>query len=179
MEFLIIVFILLISVAIVIYGVFSHFKKSERDSYYAAAGNILREEFLVYSLKNTISDSSDVVQPNCQKMMLYIKLKNSGNKVQFVFDPEKKVMIGRDKFNSNIYINEMLVSQHHCCIYSENGNVLIKDLNSSNGTYVKRGLFKKFNLFNGEALQLRNGDSVIVGSNKFKITLFFYDMMLM
>lgn len=179
MEIILIILIVLIAVIVTGFGVLSHLKKVERGKYYMAAANIIREDFLNFSLQNPVNNDGSFNMPSEQRTMLYIKLKTSGKKAQFVFDPAKRILIGRDKFNSNIYINEAFVSQHHCSIFSENNLVFLQDMNSANGTYVKRGFLKKYHLLNGQHIQLRSNDTIIIGSNKFRIILFFYDMALM
>ena len=166
MELLLIILMVVISAGVIIFAVISHFKKIEKEKYYMAAGNIIREDFLNYSLQNTFSKEKECEIPSTKKMMLYIKSKSAGKKSQFVFDPEKKVLIGRDKFFSNIYINEAPVSQKHCSIYSKNNMVFLQDMNSTNGTIVKRGLFSKIFLTNGHYIELKSKDKLIIGSIK-------------
>ena len=113
------------------------------------------------------------------KIMIYIKTLNRKQKAQFVFDPEKGVNIGRDSEKNNIFINEASVSMNHCKIFSDNMKVYICDLNSSNGTILKRGLFGNYLLEGGNSCELMSGDRVCIGSNVFKITLFYYDMVTM
>ena len=81
---------LLILIAVVIVKLNS--QKSERDKYYTAAGNIIKEEYLNYCLTNDINSDNKADAPNGQKIMIYIKTLNRKQKAQFVFDPEK---IGR------------------------------------------------------------------------------------
>ncbi len=51
------------------------------------------------------------------------------------------IAIGRHS-DSNIIIDSLKVSRHHCMIAKHMlGHWYIRDLNSSNGTYVKRGEF--------------------------------------
>jgi hypothetical protein len=176
MEILIIVLIALITIFIIIFAVVSSLKKSERQKYYAAAENILREDYLNYSLKNTMYSDEQYQEPSSKKTMVYLKSKSSGKKAQFVFDPEKKITVGRDKNKNNIYINDMYVSQNHCSIFSMDDKVYLQDLNSINGTIVKRGIFKKYEIFNGCFIELRSNDRIIIGNNCIKIILFYFDM---
>ena len=80
---------LLILIAVVIVKLNS--QKSERDKYYTAAGNIIKEEYLNYCLTNDINSDNKADAPNGQKIMIYIKTLNRKQKAQFVFDPEKGV----------------------------------------------------------------------------------------
>lgn len=179
MEVIVIILMVLISAAVIILGVTSHKMKMKRERYYVAAGNILREDFLNYSIENPLNYDGLLQRPKGQKTMIYIETKSNGKKVQFVFDPEKRIMIGRDKFNSNIYINEAFVSQQHCCIFSIGDEIYLQDLGSENGTQINRGLFKRYTLFDEQCIKLRSNDSIVIGYNKFKVTLFYFDMALM
>lgn len=176
MEVLIIVLLLLVFVLMIILTVRNHIKKSERQKYYAAAGNVLREEFLDYSLQNTVTTERIITEPRPAKMMLYLKSKSSGKKAQFVFDPEKEISIGRNVADNSIFINDPQVSQLHCCIYSENDRVYIRDMCSANGTFVKRGMFTRYDLFNGNQMELQTGDKIVVGPCEFSVCLFYYDL---
>lgn len=171
--------IIFIFVLIVIFVVISHIKKSERQKCYAAAGNLLREEFLNYALQNTICPDSDITEPKSAKMMLCLKSKSVGKKAQFVFDPEKIVRIGRDDSENNIFINEASVSQKHCQIYSNDFKVFLLDLFSVNGTVVKRRVFKKYRILDGNQIELRTGDKIVIGSAEFKVYLFYYNLTVM
>ena len=111
--------------------------------------------------------------------MIYLKSKSSGRKTQFVFDPENTVKIGRDNDQSNIFINEASVSQNHCLIYCAGDHVYLQDTGSANGTYLRRGLFKNYSIFDGNQIELRTGDVICVGSCEFKVCLFYYDLTVM
>lgn len=176
MEAAVIILLLLVFVFLIILTIRNHIKKTERQKYYAAAGNILREEFLNYSLQNTVSPENTISEPRAAKVMLYLKSQSPGKKAQFVFDPEKGIDIGRDSGRCNIFINEAEVSQFHCRIYSQNDRVFLQDMGSSNGTFVKRGVIKKYGLFNGNQIELKTGDKVLIGSCVFDIYLFYYDL---
>lgn len=178
-SIIIIVVVVVLIIGIAVYIFVSNKKKTEREKYYTASGNILKEEFLNYLLQNPMNTDGDQHVPNAQKTMIYIKSVNSKPKKQYVFDPEKRILIGRDKNESNIYLNEAFVSQYHCCIFSDGSKVYLSDMNSANGTILKRGLFKKYNIYNQAVIELKSGDRITIGSNTFKVILFYYDMVLM
>ena len=175
MEIAIIIMLLLIFVACIVLLVVYNRKKNEEIRYYAAAGNILREDFLNYALQNHFDDNAEAEKPRGRKMMIYLKVKGHKDD-RFVFDPEKDIRIGRDKNRSNIFINDHTVSQDHCRIYAKNDCVYLKDCNSSNGTRLMRGVFGNYALTGGSGMELRTGDKIIVGSCVFAVTLFYYDM---
>lgn len=171
---LIIVLLVLIFILLIVLIVRNHMRKTEQQKYLAAAGNILREEFLNYSLQNSVMPQSGVSEPRPAKVMIYLKSKSSGKKTQFVFDPEKEIRIGRNNEN-NIFINESAVSQFHSRIYSQNDRVFLQDMHSSNGTFVGRGM-KRYELRDGNQIELRTGDKIQIGSCEFSVCLFYYDL---
>ena len=175
MEIVIIILLLAVFVLLIVLTIKYHLTKSEKQKYYAAAGNILREEFLDYSLRNTASPGTQAAEPRSAKMMLYLKSKSSGKNVQFVFDPENEVTIGRDSGKCSIFINEPQVSQRHCRIYSYRDKVYLQDMGSANGTYVRRGFLKNYEILDGNQIELRTGDKISIASCVFDVRLFYYD----
>jgi len=59
-------------------------------------------------------------------------LEFNGKQIKLIKD---RVIIGRSN-NADIIIYSHKASRYHCQIYKENSNFYIRDLNSSNGTYV-------------------------------------------
>ena len=178
MEVALIIILVLIFVVLIVFIIRNNFQKIERIKYLAAAGNILREDFLNYSLENPFLNDSSQKEPRGKKMMIYLKSKSDKNS-RFVFDPEKGISLGRDKYNSNIFLNDITVSQNHCLIYSIDDHVFLKDCNSSNGTIVSRGAFQKYTLAAGSEIELMTKDKIIIGSVAFVVTLFYYDILTM
>jgi pSer/pThr/pTyr-binding forkhead associated (FHA) protein len=68
--------------------------------------------------------------------------------------------IGRDKTRNQIIIESAVVSREHAWVGLENGNVVIKDLNSQNGTYIN-------SLEEGQiqTAVLKEGDVIFIGRN--------------
>ena len=88
------------------------------------------------------------------KNIFYGFLKSSKEVVKLT---KKRISIGRDK-NSNIIINNNTVSKDHAILeFDEDYNCIIKDLNSSNGTYVNGQKLKTV------PLKLRTGDKITFG----------------
>lgn len=146
-------------------------RKSLKEKCLKAAGNVLREEFLDYSLRNRVFDN-DSSQPRRSKTMLLVTSKSSGKKQSYVFDPELGIEIGREKNESNIFICDNKVSKKHCYIYSMNDAVYVFDYGSSNGTTLRRGLFNKTPLRKHIPEQVYDGDTLDVGAARLKIRLF-------
>ena len=73
---------------------------------------------------------------------------------------KKRISIGRNK-NSQIVINDNTISKDHATLeFDEDYNCLIKDLNSSNGTFVNGQKLKII------PLKLRTGDKIKFGNCK-------------
>lgn len=69
------------------------------------------------------------------------------------------LMIGRSP-NADIRINEKAVSHHHARLHIDNGVCTLRDLESTNGTFVNNELI-------ASSVRLRGGDAVGVGSTTF------------
>lgn len=70
-----------------------------------------------------------------------------------------RTVFGRDT-NCDVHLDNLSISKNHCEIVNENGRFVIRDLKSSNKTYV-----------NGTEIQeqdLKNGDEIVMGN--FKVT---------
>ncbi len=77
--------------------------------------------------------------------------------------PSGRFLIGREE-DCNLRPNSELVSRHHCVFTNDDITVRVRDLGSTNGTYV-----------NGERLKgsvvLNSGDRVTVGKLEFEVLL--------
>ncbi len=70
-----------------------------------------------------------------------------------------KTTLGRRPYN-DIVIDNLAVSGEHAVLQMTGGDVLLEDLNSTNGTYLNGKAIKK--------QQLQNGDSIEIGKYKIK-----------
>lgn len=148
-------------------------RRKEMKKYYMAAQRIIQEECLNYAIQNPLHAGN--AQPQMQRMMICLKTEKSKQK-GFVFDPAKKVHIGRSSEGNEICIPDITVSGRHCCLYLSNNELFLADLSSSNGTYVKRG-FKKPVFLQGMQLALQTGDRIQVGNTVFRVEIFFCDLL--
>jgi hypothetical protein len=62
--------------------------------------------------------------------------------------------------DNDIRIKSEFISRHHAQIVSSSTDSILRDLNSTNGTYVNSKRIKRH--------ALRNGDSITIGRNRFK-----------
>ena len=74
-------------------------------------------------------------------------------------------ILGRSAAKSNYVINSPLVSSAHAQIIKKEGNLFIKDLNSSNHTYVNG------TQIGNEAVMLHNGDVIRLAKEEFKVNV--------
>jgi len=75
----------------------------------------------------------------------------------FAIEP-KGIKIGRDKNKNDILINSEMVSREHAWVGLEEGKVMIKDLNSRNGTYLNSTEYARIS-----RETLKDGDVLFIG----------------
>lgn len=81
-----------------------------------------------------------------------------GKKIEL--SPEKVVVIGRGR-QCDISIDQDSVSRRHAQVYSEDNNIMVRDLGSTNGTYLN-------DKFVDTPQPLRDGDLLSIGRTIFK-----------
>ena len=141
--------------------------RDEQKRYYQAAARMIKESCL-----DAVIASRGSRRAAGKKLMLY--LTTSGRpRGRFVFDPEKGVRVGRNRAGNDICIQDAEVSAVHCCVYLYQDRPVVQDFNSSNGTWIKRGM-KKHAVRGAE--YIFSGDSLLVGHTKLKIHFFELDM---
>ncbi len=67
-------------------------------------------------------------------------------------------VIGRDR-EADITLKDPLVSRQHAVIVYHDGNYVVKDLDSTNGTHIKGALVKQATLRHGDAFRV--GDTTL------------------
>ena len=153
-------------VIILLIMIVSRRKKKDKEQEIKAASMLLKER----QLRNAIDMNKKGGTPR-EQLILVITWKDD-KKRKFIFDPAIGVRIGRGREENQICVPLDTVSQKHCIIFSNNGYLYVKDMNSANGTYLKRGL--KTYLVR-DSLLCRDGDQIIVGGIPFKIRTFWID----
>ncbi len=66
---------------------------------------------------------------------------------------QEKIFMGRAS-SSEIVVEDDLVSKQHAAIYYKNGDFIIDDLNSKNGTFVNGQLIERAKLEDGDRIKL-------------------------
>jgi hypothetical protein len=148
--------------------------EAEEKSYYEAAKRVVQEEYLNDSIKNPYHETGAVKTHGPKRMMVFLKPPHPVKSKGYVFDPKEGITFGRGQDNQ-ICIKEKTVSTDHCQIILHEGNVFLQDRNSSNGTYIKRGM-QTIQIDSGASVSLQSGDQIKIGSSSFKLRLFYYDM---
>ena len=72
------------------------------------------------------------------------------------------VKVGKNAELADVVINEKSVSRLHCQIFTEAGKLMIKDLGSTNGTFVN-GLI----LSDDESIEILDNDELQIGNNEY------------
>lgn len=93
-------------------------------------------------------------------------------KRDYLFDPSVPVRIGRDPEKNQVCIRRDTVSSEHCLLVMYKGALTIQDLNSTNGTYIRRNRSRY--RVNGR-VYLKNGDRVEIGGLSIRVNVFFFD----
>lgn len=114
-----------------------------------------------------------VAPPVALSPTIRVVILNSGRKLGF--NTNQPIVIGRQDAKGTFYPDidlstdgglEAGVSRRHATILIENGNYLIEDLNSSNGTFVNRQ-----RVVAGNRQRLQHGDEVRLGNILIRVEL--------
>lgn len=145
-------------------------RRKEKEKYYRAAKRMIQEEYLNYCISNPAVRQPEPVR--FSRTMLYLKPCRK-NTEGYVFDPAYGICIGRDKGSCDICLEDITVSARHCELFWYKGCLFLRDLNSQNGTEIKKGFFS--HTLYGETDLLQNRERFKVGDTWFKVTVFYYD----
>ncbi len=123
----------------------------------------INEEFKQQYLEDIKIDKDNTPAPNSKEVALFIM----GVRERIDFDTMSKIILGRfdaktkqdNQFDLTSYRGVAKgVSRTHCQLEFEDGNVIITDLGSSNGTFVAGQRLEP-----NQPRVLKQGDDVIVG----------------
>ena len=146
--------------------IISRKNKKRIDQEFKAAALLLKERQLVRAI-----DMNQRQRDQRENMVVIVSWKDE-KKRKYIFDPSDGVRIGRDREANQICVPMDTVSLRHCMIFSNGNYLYVKDQNSANGTYLKRG-FKTYKVNDCELLM--DNDKVIVGGIPFKVRSFWID----
>ncbi|MBN2834981.1 MAG: FHA domain-containing protein [Candidatus Delongbacteria bacterium] len=111
-------------------------------------------------MDETIYKRSNKAQKNQKEKKGDLKLTWKGSSIVM----GRKITIGRDKSNT-VILDDPLVSRKHAIIEEKLGTYYIRDLDSTNSTYVNRNPLKP-----GEEKRLQPGSVINIGKFELQIT---------
>ena len=155
---------------VVLFAVKQRMKAAEKQKYFRAAQRIIREQHLDGAIRNADRDGSFYEE---RRIMLILKIKGSKG-LGYVFDPSRDVQIGRSTEGNDVCVQDLSVSSKHCKIFLYEGQLCIKDLDSTNGTVIKPRWRKKERLF-GTIGFLYNKTRIWAGDICFVVSVFYCD----
>ena len=100
--------------------------------------------------------------------MLCLLLKFKNSEIKTIETEKVEITIGRNP-NCDIHIDNLGVSKRHAKIYKQDGAYVVKDLNSTNGTYVNNKRVARAIINNNDEIHIGK-HSLIVGMNAQKST---------
>ena len=95
-------------------------------------------------------------------VMLTILLKFKNSEIKTIETDKGEITIGRNPGN-DIHIDNLGVSKQHAKIFKQDGNYVIEDLNSTNGTFINNKRIAK--------AILSDNDEVHIGKHSLKISV--------
>ncbi|MCC8029410.1 MAG: FHA domain-containing protein, partial [Lachnospiraceae bacterium] len=140
--------------------------KTMKSAYKLMEGRVLEE-----TLKNRITNEQASAR-EYQSLFLRVEFPDTKPWLANVFALDESITIGRSRENK-ISIRDPGISRLHCKITLISRRLYLQDLGSANGTIVRHGLFRKSCLSGQQVEQLENGDRIMLGNYRMKITVFY------
>ncbi len=125
-----------------------------------AAEVLFRYRGLESALNNDYSWNANV-----SRIFICAAWKDSGKR-RVVFDPEKEIRIGYSPKGNHITVLDPAVSAKHCILFQRGMRIFVSDVQSTNGTIIKRG-FRKLRV-RGTA-EILDRDTLCLGHTAIKI----------
>src|SRR5215468_1702904 len=104
------------------------------------------------------SDGGEGGQEGAQWALRFISGKYQGG--EFPLRPNREIIIGRSSDLDMVLVEDM-VSRKHAKITTDDKNVTIQDLGSTNGTFVNGEKVRK--------VELKDGDRILIGTSIIKL----------
>ena len=166
MVILVAVGLLAVLVILLIIMIINRRREKRRAEERDAAAILIKQQQLVNAI-----DMKSAQNAGGNRLILILTWKDD-KKRKFVFDPASGVKIGRVIEKNQICVPIGTVSGEHCMIFSNGDNLYVKDLNSANVTYIKRG-FKVYKV--NDCVPCCDNDTIVVGNIGFKVRSFYMD----
>ncbi|MCP4218053.1 MAG: FHA domain-containing protein [bacterium] len=117
-------------------------------------------------IQHEISFAQTMTEPLAKdKAVGEIEIFVNGEKTN-IYDISGTKKIGRDPSQADIAIPELIVSKLHCNLYVKDGDVFVKDENSTNGTFVNSQKITDHKLETNDVISLGKKGTVRVVYHK-------------
>lgn len=146
-------------------------KKQKKNRIKKSLYKLMEQNVLGRTLRERISSEQAALEET-QKLFLYVEFPDTKPLLGYVYSLDECVTIGRSRENK-ICIYDELLSRMHCKIRLQDGNLILQDMGTANGTGIRRGLFRKVNLRPGEQALLFSGNMIRLGGWKIRICTYY------
>lgn len=132
-----------------------------------AAKILLRREILESVIRgDRVAYDRPVMRP-----MLMVRIFHPSKR--YVFDLAKCIYIGRNANLNQIAIQDNYISDRHCRICLRRGKIILEDLNSTNGIYVRHRM-KKNKVT--KLIELAHADKIYIGTTVLQVYPFYVNI---
>lgn len=109
-------------------------------------------------------------QREADKYFVYVAILNTKPLLEYVFNSDEAIIIGREQSSCNICIKDGLISRKHVKIFVQSGFLYIENISGNNQIVVKRGLGKT-ELYSRDVKEIFQNDVIRIGGAKIKLVL--------
>lgn len=165
MELLVLFCCILAEIIIVLFSRKSNKKKKvivKKELY-----KLMEERVLDMALKYRMT-YNEAASYECQIPFLLVEFLNTRPLTEYLYGLDEWITVGRSRENK-ICIQDDYLSRMHCKIGFINGQLVVQDQGSKNGTIVKNRFWEKTAVYGGEPVAVRSGGRVILGDYKMKV----------
>jgi len=124
---------------------------AERESYYDTSGEPADEPAAVAAEKTAVSPRAPAAEPAEPRFVVWHGGAPCGS---FALGEGAEVVIGRDSSQCDFAVPDGMVSRRHCLIFSRDGEIIVEDVGSTNGTYVNGKRVERCNIERGDVVRV-------------------------
>lgn len=134
-----------------------------------AVNKLMLENKLNRSLTNELIKKVKK-EREADKYFVYVAILNTKPLLEYVFNSDEAITIGRDQITCNICIKDALISRKHLKIFVQSGFLYIENISDHNRIVVRRGL-SKTELYNRDVKEIFQNDVIRIGDARIKLVL--------
>ena len=109
-------------------------------------------------------------QSQQRRVMISLEDVKSGGERRYTAQLKNALIVGRKAEETDIVIQDRSISGKHCRFEMQNERLYLKDLNSTNGTYLL--VRKQKQRVGSEGAVIKNGDSILLGETELAVTIY-------